>query len=539
MIDTLKKIQELIEQNRRLEQRNEEIKNIIDINLNRKRNIDILPIQELIGKTEIESLVFKFYQKYKIPGAIFLKDSGILFSIGTKRICMLHQQSKLSGGHCCSEMFHNIHLYEPGTRYFHLKCLSGFSAITFPIVIRKKHIATLVFSQFFYEHDIPDFKSFRVIAQNNNLSDEILLNLLSEVPVFSKFEIDEIINQGILLADMISFVGGKNLEFYEKFKFQINNELLLKALKEKITEQELIIKSLTNCINAHFKDVKENTIDKSALNRNVEKLNIKFEQTERLLNTILTSIPLGIIFIKKDVITYANDQIFRITGYTTKELIGRNPVFVLPEFGLWEKLNQLSSHEFVFKEYSTFKTTIRSKSQGIQNVVSFISPFEIDKPTDGYIMSFLDSAQITNVQTEDAYSQTSEQLPLNNTKYDWSKKTILIAEDEELNYIYIQKLLSPTKVKIKWAENGQKAVDTFNQDPNINLVLMDIKMPVLNGIEATKIIKAQKKQIPVIAQTAYAHEINKDTILKAGCDEFIPKPINSDIFIPLLEKFLS
>jgi signal transduction histidine kinase len=61
------------------------------------------------------------------------------------------------------------------------------------------------------------------------------------------------------------------------------------------------------------------------------------------------------------------------------------------------------------------------------------------------------------------------------TAHDWSHKTILVAEDEEMNYEFIRRLLSHTKVNITWAENGQKAIDYFNSDPNINLVLMDIK----------------------------------------------------------------
>jgi CheY-like chemotaxis protein len=122
--------------------------------------------------------------------------------------------------------------------------------------------------------------------------------------------------------------------------------------------------------------------------------------------------------------------------------------------------------------------------------------------------------------------------------YDWSNKTILIAEDEELNYEFLRRLLSQTKVNIAWAENGQKAVDYFNNTPNVNLILMDIKMPVLNGIEATRIIKAKNKNVPVIAQTAYVHDDNKKAIMEAGCDEFIPKPINTAFFISVLEKFL-
>ncbi len=105
-------------------------------------------------------------------------------------------------------------------------------------------------------------------------------------------------------------------------------------------------------------------------------------------------------------------------------------------------------------------------------------------------------------------------------------KTILVAEDEEFNYMFINELLSKADAKLIHVLDGAKAVETVKQNPSIDLILMDIKMPVMNGIDATRIIKKTYPQIPVIAVTAYAMADDKEKALEAGCDGYLAKPIN-------------
>lgn len=119
--------------------------------------------------------------------------------------------------------------------------------------------------------------------------------------------------------------------------------------------------------------------------------------------------------------------------------------------------------------------------------------------------------------------------------------TLLVAEDEEINYIYIKTLLKKwfnSKINLLYAENGQEAVDACNENSAIDLVLMDIRMPVLDGYEATEIIKTNFPNLPIIALTAYSTESDKARALKAGCNEFVTKPINRTILFELLERYL-
>ena len=108
----------------------------------------------------------------------------------------------------------------------------------------------------------------------------------------------------------------------------------------------------------------------------------------------------------------------------------------------------------------------------------------------------------------------------------FSNKTIMIVEDEELNTILLKQILRPLNANMVWAENGAEAVAKFKANTNIDLVLMDIKMPVMDGLEATKQIKAINPKIPVIAQTAFAMSNEEHKYRAQGFDDYIKKPID-------------
>ncbi len=121
---------------------------------------------------------------------------------------------------------------------------------------------------------------------------------------------------------------------------------------------------------------------------------------------------------------------------------------------------------------------------------------------------------------------------------DYSGKTILIAEDERSNFDFLKILFSRMNIKVLWAQDGKEAVDICENDPSIDLVLMDIKMPVMNGFEATKIIKTFRPDLPVVAQTAYAMISDKQEAEDAGCDGYLSKPIKINYLTEILEKYL-
>ncbi|MDA3955029.1 MAG: response regulator [Bacteroidales bacterium] len=116
--------------------------------------------------------------------------------------------------------------------------------------------------------------------------------------------------------------------------------------------------------------------------------------------------------------------------------------------------------------------------------------------------------------------------------------TILIVEDEETNASYLEEILESRKMKHILAKDGKQAIEMFKKYPGIDLILMDIKLPEMDGYTATKEIKKINSKIPIIAQTAYAVHGDKEKSLNAGCDDYIAKPIEEDKLINLLKKYL-
>ncbi len=114
--------------------------------------------------------------------------------------------------------------------------------------------------------------------------------------------------------------------------------------------------------------------------------------------------------------------------------------------------------------------------------------------------------------------------------------TILVAEDDNDNFLFIENLFKGKNFRLLHASNGKEAVEICRNNTNINLVLMDLQMPVLNGLEATQQIKILRKELPVIAQTAYALDGDRDKALAAGCDEYISKPLKISELMAKIEK---
>ncbi len=121
---------------------------------------------------------------------------------------------------------------------------------------------------------------------------------------------------------------------------------------------------------------------------------------------------------------------------------------------------------------------------------------------------------------------------------DWTNKTILIAEDEDSNYLYLEAVLQKTGASLIWARNGDEAIDACKKNPKIDLVLMDLQMPSINGYEAREAIKAINPEIPQIAQTAFAMADDEKRALDSGFDAYISKPIRKGNLLALVGKFL-
>ena len=124
-------------------------------------------------------------------------------------------------------------------------------------------------------------------------------------------------------------------------------------------------------------------------------------------------------------------------------------------------------------------------------------------------------------------------------KYNWDGKIILVVEDDDLNYCLIEKMLQNTKAELIWVKNGKQAVDLCRNNSEINLVLMDIQLPELDGYEATRQIIKFRKDLPIISQTAFGMAGEKEKSLNAGCDDYLSKPLSAKKLLYTIEKHIN
>lgn len=117
-----------------------------------------------------------------------------------------------------------------------------------------------------------------------------------------------------------------------------------------------------------------------------------------------------------------------------------------------------------------------------------------------------------------------------------SNFTVLIAEDDEVNFFLLNMWLKDTCTIIH-AKNGKMAVELYNEHPEIDLIIMDVRMPYLNGIEATKIIRKTNSSIPIIAHTAYAMNNEHTIIMDAGSTDILIKPLQKEDCLAMINKY--
>lgn len=129
---------------------------------------------------------------------------------------------------------------------------------------------------------------------------------------------------------------------------------------------------------------------------------------------------------------------------------------------------------------------------------------------------------------------------LNNTTSDssWSGRTILIVEDDESGRAYLEAVLKNTGVRLLYARDGREAIETVRNNPDVDLTLMDLQMPVMDGFETRSRIKELYPHIRHIAQTAHAMAEDEVRARDAGFDDYISKPIRKNDLLSLIAKYL-
>lgn len=158
----------------------------------------------------------------------------------------------------------------------------------------------------------------------------------------------------------------------------------------------------------------------------------------------------------------------------------------------------------------------------------------VSEPGKGTRVKVIIPAAVRKVKTEESVKINSQ----GREQPDWQGKTILVAEDTESNFQFLKTVLRKYGAEVIWARNGNEVLEMLQQHPEINLVLMDIHMPGLSGLDVTTQVRKFNPDIIIIAQTAYAMIHDRDETLRAGCNDYIAKPIRLPALVEMLDHYL-
>lgn len=122
--------------------------------------------------------------------------------------------------------------------------------------------------------------------------------------------------------------------------------------------------------------------------------------------------------------------------------------------------------------------------------------------------------------------------------FDWSEKTILLIEDDESNRNFIEKVLEPTKARVISCSNGEVGMNNYQTHPEIDLILLDLKLPGKSGFDIIREVRLKDKKLPIIVQTAYAWTGDKEKAIEIGSSDYYTKPIDKDSFLSILKNYL-
>lgn len=330
-----------------------------------------------------------------------------------------------------------------------------------------------------------------LFVEQININSESLLKLIEDIIYISKIEAGkiEIIKTKCLINKLLEEL---QTSFLEHKRIMDKNQINLK-LEIGVKESDFILNTDTERLKQIFTNLLGNAL------KFTEKGYVEFGyhvKDEKFLEFYVKDTGMGI---KKEKLKYVFDRFTKVSASKTK-LYGGTGLGLSISKHLIEHLGGKIRVESVEDKGSTF---------------IFTHPYE---------KHFSETTK-SSIDT----TTTFEKL-LKNAK-------ILVAEDEEINFLFLKETLLQSGAKVDWAKNGQEAID-MALNKKYDLILMDMKMPVMDGYDSIKKIKSIKPHTPIIAQTAYALPEEQKIGYEAGCDFYLSKPIDPINLINIIKKYL-
>ncbi len=340
-------------------------------------------------------------------------------------------------------------------------------------------------------------------------------------------------------------ISKESISFNEKYKYidyiNQNSKLLLNLINDiidisKIEANQLNIYKTDFMLNDLFKELFSTYLDEiSCLNKDIEfVLNIPqekiFVNTDelRLKQIVINLITNSIKFTEKGKIEIG----FKILNNSINIFVKDTGIGIPEEniesiFYRFERaVNTENKHKGTGLGLAIVKNllAILGGTISVKSKKNIGSEFIVEFPTN----IIVEKSKKTNIQQEYI-----------NNNLDWSGKTILVAEDDEFNFLVLNGFLKDFNIDVLYAKNGEEAISIYKKNKEkIDIILMDIQMPKVDGYQAIKEILKINIEAKIIAQTAFAMSDEKNDSINAGCIDFITKPIDPDLLKLLLQNYL-
>ncbi len=344
----------------------------------------------------------------------------------------------------------------------------------------------------------------------------------------------EIIDRNSQIDDIMDFCktindsGTHLLDLVEDI-FDIS---LIESGEVKIQKREFMI-------NEFIKDIQK-VIEADQKIENKQNIEIRFKYLDKDLQTYSDNRKLKQILINllKNALKFTNKGSIEC-GYS-EEVINNEPLmkFYVKDTGIGIKKDKLEIIFDIFRQADDSQTR-KYEGAGIGLSVAY----KLTKLLGGKM--WVESEEnigttfyFTIPYKKIVYTNSNNTVSKYNKSFDIPNKTVLVVEDVESNYLYIEALLKMLKIGIIWAKTGTEAISICSDNPKIDLILMDILLPGINGYEAIKQIRKFRPNLPIIAQTAFAMYGDREKAIEAGCNDYLAKPIKKQVLTDLINKYL-
>ncbi|WP_052507255.1 response regulator [Desulfonatronovibrio magnus] len=565
--------------------------------------IGTLELSDILDVKSVQAFMEEFYALTNIGVAIIDLRGNILVSTGWQDICTkFHRVNPETRRNCLESDLILSKGITPG-EYKLYKCKNNMWDVATPIVVGDNHLGNLFIGQFFFKEEELDEDFFRAQARKYGFDEDKYINALYKVPRWSRKTVDLVTQFYTRFASLIAKLSLSNLQLARSLnteqKAKEQAESANQAKSEFLANMSHEIRTPLNGIMGMMQ-----LLSSTGLKQDQEELvnlgNISARRLTQLLSDILdlSSIDAGKMIIRENEINLKSicdslNDLFVIPASEKELSLDFFIDYSLPETLIGDDtrvqqvLFNLVGNAVKFTDSGSVSVNISPASQSdndhkrilfsITDTGTGIPEDKLDKlfqpfsQVDGtmtrqyqgaglglVIVRRLVSIMNGNISVESEPGQGTTvhvALPfkmLKKENFQIAEKTnqsfrkagslnILLAEDDPLNQVFIKRILEKDGQTVTLAKNGKEAVDML-QEKEFDCILMDIQMPVMTGVEATKAIRESttigpKKDIPIIAVTAHTQPGDRERFLESGMDDYIGKPVNLEDFHRVFSKF--